>query len=56
VILTSILGGYAGEGAIAKLEASKQQNNNDNFKGNLDIMNKELSPPIFRHSFSKYYI
>ena len=45
VILTSILGGYAGEGTIAKLEASNQQANIDSVKSNLEKLNESLPAP-----------
>jgi Protein of unknown function (DUF4257) len=45
IIVTSILGSYAGEGAIAKLEASNQQANIDSVKSNLEKLNETLPAP-----------
>ncbi|MDE3841064.1 hypothetical protein C0966_17525 (plasmid) [Bacillus methanolicus] len=45
VILTAILGGYAGEGAIAKLESSNQRNNLDLLKQVMTTENSVLPAP-----------
>ncbi len=45
IILTSILGGYAGEGAIARLEANNQLKNAEAFKQVQAEEFSKLSPP-----------